>query len=603
MKQLGGWATFCCWMSAAGSALAVLYGFRHFLKPGFGSLTELALIVSCSTILLVLAVMPLQKRLGGFVGGALASIMAACSLFCTVALLARVLMSMVELGGGSDPDSAFWLLLLLPTSLWLLQTGASSRRSMLWEDRLVTLSFVSGGSLLLGIVAAFVPSTVLSLVALGLSASLVVFLVLLASTHGSNREASRFAIAILGPAVLIFGGLNLQARSALAAHEERWKGEVAAERARIAALVFQAPRGEAVDCNSYDGYQAALLETAKLNGALTDLSRASAADPLAPIPEAVRLALAEPSRLIQKFRAATRCRRSDWGLVYEVDAQPSLAPLRILANLTLVEGHKDAQAGDLKSAEEHYADVLRFGAEIESQGGSLVFALTGVSIRESALRALGALVAGPPADPAVLSATAADLGRFAPPSLGPAFAGDRLLAFPWLRYGVFRAPSEGTMSVLNRLIGRVLATKALNVEGFLGEMGDAVADPDFAKASTRIADVEARVQSAWPRGAMAVFVPSGLRIRNMIDRVKARAALVQAALAVEAARGKATLYPAEVQGLPTDPFGAGSPVRYRPLEGGGYQVWSVGTERKDHGGNGAWFENDDSKDIVLSRKH
>ena len=41
---------------SAGSALAVLYGLRHFLKPGFGSLTELALIVSCSTAFLVLAV-------------------------------------------------------------------------------------------------------------------------------------------------------------------------------------------------------------------------------------------------------------------------------------------------------------------------------------------------------------------------------------------------------------------------------------------------------------------------------------------------------------------------------------------------------------------
>jgi hypothetical protein len=604
MTKLGGWATFCAWVSAAGFAVAVIYALRHFTREGSGSPTELAIVVSAAVFFFFFTALPIQKSNGGAAGGILVALMGAGALVGMLSMGAQALMAMIDPGPRPDPEASLWLLILGPTAAWLCLTASKGRADRSWAKPLGALAFLGCAGLVTALLSAVFPSAALSLLAAALSASLPALLGLLALRHGSNPEAARLALVTLVPVALVVGGLNLNARGKLASRGERWNQEVASERARLAALRMPAPRGEAVECNSYGGYAAALQESAEIKGTLADISRAALAGPFAPIPESFRPALVGPSAPIQRFRDAVRCSRADWGLPYSAESLPNMMPLRILANLVLMKGHSIAQAGDRQGALAHYAEVVRFGAELESQGGSLILSLVGVSIRDSALRAMGSLLVESPPDLALAAQAGADAARYPAPSLDRGFIGERLLVYPNFRSAIFRGPSGGTMPIFNRTLGPVLAASMLGMEDYLAETGSAVAEPDFAKASPRIADVSQRVEAAWPFGVMRGFVANGARPRTGIDLVKARGALIQAAVLIETARGPAPSYPAEVANLPSDPFAAGASVRYRVAEGGkGYRVWSIGPERKDHGGNGSWTENNDSIDLVLERKH
>jgi hypothetical protein len=293
------------------------------------------------------------------------------------------------------------------------------------------------------------------------------------------------------------------------------------------------------------------------------------------------------------------------GLRYDDERQPSLLPARIAANLTMVAGHKAAQAKDPASAAGHYEDAARFGADLESQGGSLILSLLGIAIRDSAMRSLGTLVVSADLDSSTRAEISEAVKRLAsvPPSVTNGLLGERLLVLPNFRGGVFARSAGLSLPILNAVAGRPLSLRLLEVEGFYRETAEAVDEADFTKASARIKDIDARVRGAWPRGLMSAFVPSGGRLRTQVDRAKAHTALVGAALLAEESRGKAPHYPAEVQGLPADPFMPGATLRYAVTGGGaGYKVWSPGPERKDHGGNGYWLQNNDTGDIVLERK-
>jgi hypothetical protein len=603
MTRLGGWATLCAWVSAAGFAVSVVYALRHFTREGSGSPTELAVVVSGAVFFLFFTALPIQKSTGGVAGGILVALMGAGAVIGILSMTAQALMAMIDPGPRADPEASLWLLILGPTAAWLCLTASKARKAGSWTKTLSALACLASTGLVIALISVVYPSTALSLLAAALSASLPVLLGLLAVHHGSNREASRLALFILVPIALVIGGLNLKARGQIAERGERWTAEVASERARLVALRMPSPRGEATECNSYAGYAAALQGSAEIKGSLSDLSRAAGAGPFKPIPESFRRAIEGPNEPIQRFRDAVRCSRADWGLPYNAESLPNMTPLRILSNLALVKGHSIAQAGDRQGALEHYAEVVRFGAELESQGGSLILSLVGLSIRETALRAIGSLLVESPPDLSLATQAAADVARYQTPSLDHGFNGERLLVYPNFRDAVFRGPSGGTLPIFNRTGGPILAVSMLSMEDYLAETGSAVAEPDFAKASVSIKDISRRVEAAWPFGVMQGFVPSGARLRNQVDRAKARVALIQAAVLVETARGKGASYPSEVTNLPSDPFATGAAVHYRVTEGGkGYRVWSIGPERKDHDGNGSWTENNDSIDLVLERK-
>jgi hypothetical protein len=604
MTRLGGWATLCAWVSAAGFAVSVLYAFRHFTREGSGSPAELALVVSAAVFFLFFAALPIQKSHGGVPGGILVALMGGGAVVGIVSMAAQITIAIIDPGPRSDPEAPLWLLILGPTAAWLCLTASKARKAHSWTKTLASLACLASTGLVIALLSVVYPSAALSLLAAALSASLPVLLGLVAFQHGSNREALRLVLFIVVPIAFLIGGSNVKARGQLATRGERWTEEVASERARLVALRMAAPRGEAVECNSYGGYAAAFQESTEIKGSIDGLSRTALASPFAPIPDSLRPAIEGPNAPIQRFHDAVRCGRADWGLVYSVESLPNMMPLRILSNLVLVKGHSIAQAGDREGALAHYAEVMRFGSELEAQGGSLILSLVGLSIRESALRAAGSLLVESPPDRSLATQAGADVARYPAPTLERGFDGERLLVYPNFRSAVFRGPSGGTLPIFNRTGGPILAASMLSMEDYLAETGSAVAEPDFAKASARMTEISRRVEAAWPTGIMRGFVPNGARLRNQVDRVKARAALIQAAVLVETARGSAASYPAEVANLPGDPFAARASVRYRVAEGGkGYRVWSIGPERKDHDGNRSWTENNDSIDLVLERKN
>ena len=398
---------------------------------------------------------------------------------------------------------------------------------------------------------------------------------------------------------------NVHASRGLAVREAAWLPEVAAYRVRVSALRMPVLRGAAGDCNAYDGYRPAMEATNSFASLLPEFSTAGLGDPLAPIPGKVLAVLETHAPLIQRFREATRCARVDFGEDYDQIPNPVFAPASLISHLTLVAGHQKAQAGDVRAASEHYLDVARFGADLESQGANLIQSLMGRSIRDMALRALGSLVVGKDLDAAEREQVVQELLHLeaTPPSLSKGFAGERLSLFRSVRGGAFAVWEQGALPIVNAVAGRPVALRLLEAEGLLAETSEAIDMPDFEAAARRMADIESRTAAAWPGSLLSIFVPNGRPLRDQLDVAKAHHALIQLALRIEGLRSKDGRYPAAVEGLPLDPFLPSGTLQYSVTgEGTGYRIWSAGPDRQDNKGNGQWQRGEGSQDIVLERK-
>jgi hypothetical protein len=168
------------------------------------------------------------------------------------------------------------------------------------------------------------------------------------------------------------------ASSRFAAYDARWKTEVAAERARTAALVRPVVEGTPVEADAAPRY-------AKLAS-------------------------------IEDLRQAVRCTRCDWRIPYETALEeplPDYVALEKLAARLVAEGDAHALEGDLAGAGDRDLDAARFGADLEASG--LVGAAAGMRIESLALAALEKLVAGPPSlDRARIAAAVARLDAARP---------------------------------------------------------------------------------------------------------------------------------------------------------------------------------------------
>jgi hypothetical protein len=174
--------------------------------------------------------------------------------------------------------------------------------------------------------------------------------------------------------------------------------------------------------------------------------------------------------------------------------------------------------------------------------------------------------------------------------------------------GVFQSSDEGLAEAMAMSGGGAIAPTFLgsyrsdgHLEGdfafaldFMSNLVAVVALPFpealDAAAGLQVPDAQAALQGKLVFSAMllprpATFVPKGAA-------TVARVRIARTVLAVELYRGKhggslpETLAEVSAElsdGVPKDPFD-GQPLRYRRGAAGGYEVWSVGPDRKDDGG-------------------
>ncbi len=627
MKPLGAFGTFAAWMAALFYFVAGLFALGNVLEWWTGPLPVLAVLAGIGALFAIGIVRPLTARAGSISpwlrAARLLALFGLAVQVLVAGLLALMLAGAFREGARPDlnSDPGHWLS-FAGVGVWLMTLNLVALRSRAWPVSTSVAGIIAGAA------ACIVPvlfvvnpgQAVVVLVSIAAGLALHAWFLRQASHGGDARGALRISLFTAVPIVALVIAGNLWARSRFAAYEETWKRDLAAERARIAALRMPVLRGEPLDENAAARYMPLLADLGggypgtgrrdpDFDKLTRDLFKAAYAAPRDPLPPRVQQLLEHRRALLVSTREATRCTRVDWAFQYERGGQApivSLLAARWLADLLVIEGHERAQAGDLQGAAERYLDVARFGADLATQG-VLIHGLVGVGMGLG-LRALGALLTS--SDPAKLplGPIGDELARLEPAqaSLAPGFRGERLTLFRSLKEE--HAPLDSTErgdALVDVVFGRALAAHSLGeMDPWLRTAEATVAEPDAAKAEATTKQLEAAfVTSRNPITRMVL--PSLLRARIPAIEARARFALLRAAVAVEQARLRDKRYPDALAGAPSDPWASPAALHYRVEDGGaGYVLWSVGDNLKDDGGQGrfvsAWPEG--QMDLVLARR-
>jgi hypothetical protein len=629
-RPLGAFRTFAAWMAALFYLSASLYALGSGLAWWPKRLGEVALLTGLGGLCLVWLILPLSRLAWPRPSRAAVAARALALLAATLAALSGLVLPFTHIYSlfGYVPEAVdstlntnpfdspvFWLATVGLLGPWLAYVSRAARTSLSWPPLL------AGAGMTAGILALLVPLGFLDLpfaaaasvlfASVG-GASLAIWLLLVSARTGS-RGGLRIAAAVLVPLIAIVAGVELWAHGRLAERQKEWEADLAAERERVAALRMPVLSGAAEPCNAVERYLP-LMESLVRSGypdgvyggvqdkelEASELIRAANGEPLSPLPEKLLPILEARRDLIGAFRDSLRCERVDWGFPHERGFEapiPSLLGARWLASLTLLSGHQLAQAGDLQGAAEHYLDVMRFGADFESQG-VLTTSLMGIALRDAGLHALGALLVSVEPGRLPLEDISARFGRIAAvtPSVAAGHRGDRMSHVAQTRKGV------GVL-LFDRLIGPPLSVYTLDeMLPLLRATERAAAETDPVAAS---AELGPAVEAAWAsrNPIISLMVPSLQAGAMAAAGTRARQAIVQAALACEAAWQRDGRYPAEPAGLGGDPYAGSAKLRYRLDEDGrGYAVWSVGADREDDAGLTGWGLNPNGKDIVLARR-
>lgn len=621
--KLSAFGTFAAWMAALFYFVAGLHALGTNAAWWTGWPAVLALLVGAGALFAIALVGPLTARAASTSPWVRAARILALFGLSVQVFVAAVFPFLVATGQVSlVEDPGHWLS-FAGLGVWLLALNVVALRSRVWP-RPTSIAGILAGAAACLVPVAFAANTGLAVVVLVCVAgglALPAWFLMQASREGDTRGALRLSLLAVAPAVALVLAGNLWARSRFSACEEIWKRDLAAERARIAALRMPVLRGEALDENAAARYMPLL---ASLGGGypvtgnrdpefdkLTfDLFKAAAAAPRDPLAEPVRQLLDHRRGLLVALREATRCSRVDWAFQYERGGEApivSLLAARWLSNLLVVEGHERVQAGDPQGAAERYLDVARFGADLATQG-VLIHGLIGIAVEDAGLRALGTLLTS--SDPAKLplGPIAGELARLeaAQASLGPAWRGEVLVLFPTLRGGLAALDERGRGdALLDVLVGRALAADSLDgVDPWLRTAEHAMAEGDAAKADATIQRLESGILASRNPITRARW-PSSLRARLSAVDARARFALLKAAVNLEHDRLRDRRYPDTLAEPPVDPWGSPAALHYRVEAGGaGYALWSLGENRKDDGGQGrwSWGSSEVHDDIVLARR-
>ncbi len=434
-----------------------------------------------------------------------------------------------------------------------------------------------------------------------------------------SRTTAAIAAAVLAALFGTWVGAGLWARLELRRHEARWRYEVAAERQRVAALRLPVLFGEPLDENAADRYLTLLaavertLDTDADRRITAEIAEAAAAGPDRPIDAAVRAALAEHQAEVDGLREAVRCTRVDWHTRWEDAAETTVPPIPILAarelgTLATLAGHLRAKSGEPAEAFQRYLEVVRFGADMGSQG-AVVQSLLGVALRGFGLTATGQLAVS--TDRAPWGQLVDAMNRLEPslaPEGGWGLHGERLALVPLVESlvrGDARRPAwlpdrSGWAYLARCWVGsRALA----QADELLRTLERLPQNPDQAER------VEAELTRRAERSLhpqVRLSLPSFPRVRWSHVHGLALFRLVRLSLWLEQQRQEQGRYPEDLDGVPfnvDDPFAKPWPGRlhYLRSEGAeGYRIWSLGIDRTDDRGDGASLM-PSAKDIALER--
>jgi hypothetical protein len=184
-------------------------------------------------------------------------------------------------------------------------------------------------------------------------------------------------------------GADLWGRARLAEYDERWQGEVGAERERLESRERPAAFGSSLDEDAAPRYLQVLdpLSRSEPGISVCDALRG------APLQDGIAAKLDARKDDLDALHAAARCRRSTFGLDLESWAgadRPHLPTIRRAGCFLILNGRRRAQEGDIEGAAQSYLAAVRFGGDVSQ--GPLLHVLIGSSIEEDALASLGKLV-------------------------------------------------------------------------------------------------------------------------------------------------------------------------------------------------------------------
>jgi hypothetical protein len=447
--------------------------------------------------------------------------------------------------------------------------------------------------------------------------AVALFVVLVAGALvARGLESRRFVFFVLAAAGLLVAfriGADLWGHWWLSAYDAQWEKDVAAVRESRRTAERPVLRGAPVDEDAAPRYEALFdavrpAATASAGGQIA-LSRAAREAPFAPIPEDARQTVSEHRKDLDALREAQQRRDCALGLEFdpgEASKRPLWSVARWPAAALVVEGHIQAQAGDLEGAADRYLEAVRFGGDMAP--GPWVNALVGTSVEEIGLRALGRLVLSGKLDRALLARIEEDRAKLEPAraSIADGWNTSRLFlghmehtmnAHPeeaglqkpavlaWvLPYRAVAALAVATVDPLQRQLGAALAA------------GDVAAWKRAADATRARAGTSLNPMARYFMGYSGPFAKEGsatARVPLMAQRSLAWFRLVQAAVMAESRGDGGSRGQGDALRLPDDPLASGSALRWSRGRSG-TRIWSVGIDGKDDGG-----ESKNEEDLVL----
>ena len=447
--------------------------------------------------------------------------------------------------------------------------------------------------------------------------AVALFVVLMAGALvARGLKSRRFVLSVLVAAGLCVAfriGADLWGHWWLSAYDAQWEKDVAAVRESRRTAERPVLRGAPVDEDAAPRYEAlfdAVRPAATASAAgQTALSRAAYTAPFAPIPDDARKAVSEHRKDLDALREAQQRRHCALGLEFdpaEVSRRSLWSVARWLGAALVVEGHVQAQAGDLEGAADRYLHAVRFAGD--TAPGPLVNALAATSVEELGLRALGRLVLSGKLGRALLARIEEDRAKLEPAraSIADGWNASRLFLghmehtmgahpeeaglqkppiLPWVvPYRAVAALAVGTVDPLQRQLGAALAA------------GDVAAWSRASDATRARASTSLNPTVRYFMGYSAPFAGEGsatARVPLTARRSLAWFRLVQAAVAIENGGGGGSPGQSDTLRLPDDPLASGSALHWSRGPSG-TRIWSVGIDGTDDGG-----ESKNEKDLVL----
>jgi hypothetical protein len=421
-------------------------------------------------------------------------------------------------------------------------------------------------------------------------------------------------VAAAATLVLLRVGADVWGLARLRAYDAGWEKETAAERASRLASERPVLRETPIEEDVAPRYEAILARLRAERDAPADLFAIDAAashGPFAPIPGKVKQSVAKRKGDVAEVRAATACRRSSLGLDFDPEtlaASGRIRTVRWLGGALVVTCHELAQAGDLAGAASCYLDALRFAGDLSA--GAQLNGLIAMRLEEQALTALGRLALSQKLDRKTLARVEDERRRLEPfrANVADGERGSRLLLGQMERT-IARSPTNAGLRepvVLPWLVPyRALAADGVWVADDIHREREKALASDDAERCARVArEVEARAAASLNpirrtlSGVGFDGSDSTLRLLMQARRGLTHYRLVQAALALEAARLADGRYPRDVEAarLPADPFAPGSTLRFAP-DAGAVRIWSVGFDGRDDSGRAT-----SNADLVLARE-